>query len=53
VTKKADIPEGKLSDLAPTILQFMEIEKPTEMTGISLLAGHNINYSDLDSHGKV
>lgn len=29
--------EGKLADLAPTILELMDIEKPKEMTGISLL----------------
>ena len=29
--------EGKLADLAPTILELMEIEKPEEMTGVSLL----------------
>ena len=29
---------GKLGDLAPTILELMEIEKPAEMTGESLLA---------------
>jgi len=28
---------GKLSDIAPTILQIMEIEQPDEMTGQSLL----------------
>ena len=28
---------GKLADLAPTILELMEIEKPKEMTGDSLL----------------
>ena len=29
--------EGKLADLAPTMLDIMEIEKPEEMTGESLL----------------
>ena len=29
--------EGKLSDFAPTILELMGIEKPEEMTGISLI----------------
>ena len=29
--------EGKLADLAPTILELMNIEKPAEMTGESLL----------------
>ena len=30
--------KGKLADIAPTILEIMEIEKPKEMTGESLLA---------------
>lgn len=29
--------EGKLADLAPTILDLMGIEKPEEMTGESLI----------------
>ena len=29
--------DGKLADLAPTILDLMNIEKPEEMTGESLL----------------
>ena len=29
--------EGKLADIAPTILELMEIEKPKEMTGESLI----------------
>jgi len=29
--------EGRLSDLAPTLLALMNLPKPTEMTGISLL----------------
>ncbi len=29
--------EGKLCDIAPTILQLMNLEKPEEMTGISLI----------------
>ena len=28
---------GKLADLAPTMLDLMNLEKPEEMTGISLL----------------
>ena len=28
---------GKLADLAPTMLELMNIEKPEEKTGISLL----------------
>ena len=36
--KKADLrPGGKLADIAPTILEILNIEKPVEMTGISLL----------------
>jgi len=31
------IPVGVLSDVAPTMLELMGIEKPAEMTGISLL----------------
>ena len=29
--------EGKLADIAPTILDYLDISKPTEMTGNSLL----------------
>lgn len=31
-------PEGMLSDIAPTILELFELEKPAEMTGESLLS---------------
>ncbi len=31
--------EGRLADLAPTLLELMELPKPKEMTGTSLLAG--------------
>ena len=31
--------EGRLADLAPTLLELMELPKPKEMTGASLLAG--------------
>ncbi|MCX6730078.1 MAG: 2,3-bisphosphoglycerate-independent phosphoglycerate mutase, partial [Candidatus Portnoybacteria bacterium] len=31
------IPEGMLSDIAPTILELMQIPQPLEMTGVSLL----------------
>jgi len=34
---KKQIKDGKLGDLAPTILELMGIPKPIEMTGISLL----------------
>lgn len=38
VTKKAlELKEGKLADIAPTILELMNIEKPHEMTGSSLI----------------
>lgn len=32
---------GKLSDIAPTILDLMGIEKPAEMTGVSLIREQN------------
>jgi len=32
------VPVGVLSDVAPTILELMEIEHPPEMTGVSLLS---------------
>ena len=35
--KEIKIKEGKLADLAPTILELMNLEKPEEMTGESLL----------------
>jgi 2,3-bisphosphoglycerate-independent phosphoglycerate mutase len=38
--KKFTIPEGKLGDVAPTILQLMGLVQPKEMTGASLLGGH-------------
>jgi 2,3-bisphosphoglycerate-independent phosphoglycerate mutase len=31
--------EGRLADLAPTLLELMDLPKPPEMTGVSLLAG--------------
>lgn len=40
VSKECEIDEsliGKLSDIAPTILELMNIEKPSEMTGVSLI----------------
>jgi len=30
-------PRGKLADVAPTILDLLELEQPSEMTGISLI----------------
>ena len=35
--KKLNIMDGTLSDIAPTILQLMGLEKPIEMTGKSLI----------------
>ena len=35
--KSLKLREGKLSDLAPTILELMKLEKPVEMTGSSLI----------------
>jgi 2,3-bisphosphoglycerate-independent phosphoglycerate mutase len=35
---RALVAEGRLADLAPTLLELMELPKPAEMTGISLLA---------------
>ncbi|MCL1826503.1 MAG: 2,3-bisphosphoglycerate-independent phosphoglycerate mutase [Candidatus Cloacimonetes bacterium] len=33
----ASLSDGKLCDIAPTILQLMDIEKPAKMTGVSLI----------------
>lgn len=39
ITKKdIKLNPGKLGDIAPTILELMNIEKPVEMTGVSLIA---------------
>ena len=35
--KDIKLKEGKLADLAPTMLEIMGLEKPTEMTGESLI----------------
>jgi 2,3-bisphosphoglycerate-independent phosphoglycerate mutase len=32
------VAEGRLADLAPTLLELMDLPKPKEMTGRSLLA---------------
>ena len=32
--------EGRLADIAPTLLELMELPKPAEMTGVSLLRGN-------------
>jgi 2,3-bisphosphoglycerate-independent phosphoglycerate mutase len=36
-TEKIELKNGKLADIAPTILQLMNIIQPEEMTGISLI----------------
>ncbi|NVK75025.1 2,3-bisphosphoglycerate-independent phosphoglycerate mutase [Marinomonas sp. CT5] len=36
-TKGLSLKEGSLCDLAPTLLDMMDMEKPSEMTGVSLL----------------
>jgi 2,3-bisphosphoglycerate-independent phosphoglycerate mutase len=33
------VAEGRLADIAPTLLELMELPKPKEMTGVSLLKG--------------
>ena len=38
VGKQATLKSGRLADLAPTMLEIMEIEKPAEMTGESLIS---------------
>ena len=35
--KSAQLKEGRLADIAPTILDIMGLEQPTEMTGQSLI----------------
>lgn len=37
--KGVELSNGRLADLAPTLLELMDVEKPTEMTGESLLRG--------------
>ena len=37
VGKDLKLKEGRLADLAPTMLDLMKIEKPEEMTGESLI----------------
>ena len=36
---RALVAEGRLADIAPTLLELMELPKPKEMTGTSLLRG--------------
>jgi 2,3-bisphosphoglycerate-independent phosphoglycerate mutase len=31
------VAEGRLADIAPTLLELMELPKPAEMTGVSML----------------
>jgi 2,3-bisphosphoglycerate-independent phosphoglycerate mutase len=38
---RALVGEGQLADIAPTLLELMELPKPQEMTGQSLLRGNN------------
>ena len=38
--KEIPIREGRLGDVAPTILQLMQLPQPAAMTGTSLLANH-------------
>jgi len=38
--KKISVPEGRLADVAPTILQLLNLPQPREMTGQSLLAAY-------------
>jgi 2,3-bisphosphoglycerate-independent phosphoglycerate mutase len=37
---RALVAEGRLADIAPTLLELMELPKPPEMTGTSLLRGN-------------
>jgi 2,3-bisphosphoglycerate-independent phosphoglycerate mutase len=37
--KGASLKDGRLADLAPTLLELMGLPKPVEMTGVSLLRG--------------
>jgi 2,3-bisphosphoglycerate-independent phosphoglycerate mutase len=34
------VAEGRLADIAPTLLELMDLPKPPEMTGVSLLRGN-------------
>ena len=35
--KGIELNNGKLADIAPTILQIMGLKQPEEMTGVSLI----------------
>jgi 2,3-bisphosphoglycerate-independent phosphoglycerate mutase len=37
---RALLAEGRLADIAPTLLELMDLPKPEEMTGVSLLRGN-------------
>jgi 2,3-bisphosphoglycerate-independent phosphoglycerate mutase len=37
---RARLAEGRLADIAPTLLELMDLPKPKEMTGTSLLRGN-------------
>jgi 2,3-bisphosphoglycerate-independent phosphoglycerate mutase len=37
---RALLAEGRLADIAPTLLELMDLPKPPEMTGTSLLRGN-------------
>ncbi|MEX2036158.1 MAG: alkaline phosphatase family protein, partial [Xanthobacteraceae bacterium] len=37
---RALLAEGRLADIAPTLLELMDLPKPKEMTGMSLLRGN-------------
>jgi 2,3-bisphosphoglycerate-independent phosphoglycerate mutase len=37
---RALLAEGRLADIAPTLLELMDLPKPKEMTGLSLLRGN-------------
>jgi len=37
---RALLAEGRLADIAPTLLELMNLPKPKEMTGMSLLGGN-------------
>jgi 2,3-bisphosphoglycerate-independent phosphoglycerate mutase len=37
---RALLTEGRLADIAPTLLELMDLPKPKEMTGVSLLKGN-------------
>ena len=37
--------KGIFADIAPTILELMDIEKPDEMTGVSLIVGANLVFA--------